>query len=88
MGQFRLIAYTLTGAYEKNNSVRWTKTNFGSRFNNQADSNPLRRVKADPQVREAIRQRMQHGMTVVTTDESSGSQNQSDEGFVVLSGLY
>ena len=44
----------------------------------------IRRLKADPAVREAIRKRLRYGLTVVTTDEKADARTRSAEGFVVL----
>ena len=48
----------------------------------------LRRIKAEPQVREVMRRRMHQGMTVVTTNAPSRPEHRSGKDFVVIDGIY
>jgi hypothetical protein len=83
--------YTLTGAQPANDSLTWSGTGYGKsdREDTGGDNmgRDLRRITADPQVREHIRKRMKTGMTVVTTDQSH-SATQRASNFTVLEGVY
>ncbi len=80
--------FTLTGADDEAGTLRWKAAEIGSLARSTGDDNAatLRRIKADPAVREAIRERLKFGLTVVTTDEKADAKTRSADGFVVLDG--
>jgi len=78
--------YTLTGSSKVDDSLTWSGTGYG-KTDREDMGHELRRISADPPVREHIRKRMKTGITVVTTDQShSVAQRASD--FTVLEGVY
>jgi hypothetical protein len=48
----------------------------------------LRRIKAEPGVREEMRKRMHHGMTIVTTQTAARAEHRTKKDFVVIDGIY
>ena len=79
--------FTLTGADDQSDVLRWQAAGIGKGAAKAEDnSTALRRVKADPAVREAIRKRLKFGMTVVTTDQPATAATRSRDDFVVLDG--
>lgn len=46
----------------------------------------IRRISADPRVREQIRKRMQNGMTVVTTEQSNSASHRASD-FTIMEGV-
>ncbi|MEY3082746.1 MAG: hypothetical protein RJA94_2731 [Pseudomonadota bacterium] len=78
--------YTLTGSSKVDDSLTWSGTGYG-KTDREDMGHELRRISADPPVREHIRKRMKTGITVVTTDQShSVAQRASD--FTVFEGVY
>jgi len=78
--------YTLTGSSKVDDSLTWSGTGYGK--TDRADmARELRRVSADPPVREHIRKRMKTGITVVTTDQSHSVAQRAGD-FTVLEGVY
>lgn len=69
------------------NSLHWTSVGYG-KTDREDLANELRRIKAEPKFREQVRPRMHHGMTLVTTHESSTAENRTSGDFVVIDGLY
>lgn len=78
--------YTLTGSHHDDDSLTWSGVGYG-KTDREDISKELRRISADPAVREQIRRRMQNGMTVVTTDQSS-SEAQRASDFTIIEGVY
>ena len=77
--------FTLTGADDAAGVLRWQASGVGKDGEKGEDNSAaLRRVTADPAVREAIRKRLKFGMTVVMTDAPATAATRSREGFVVL----
>ena len=66
--------------------LRWEATDLSPRPAAAGGDNiaALRRIKADPAAREAVRKRLKFGMTVVTTDGPANARTRSGPGFVVL----
>jgi len=80
--------YTLTGAYGDDRSLHWTTVDVSTSRTADADLTALKRIRAQPGVREEIRKRMHHGMTLVTTDGPSNAEFQTAGDFVVFNNLY
>ena len=78
--------YTLTGAHPDADSLTWSGVGYGKTDREDMNSD-LRRVSADAKVREAIRKRMQNGMTVVTTDQSNSASHRASN-FTIIEGVY
>jgi len=78
--------YTLTGSQEDKGSLTWSGVGYGKTDREDMDTE-LRRISAEPAVREQIRRRMQNGMTVVTTDQSSTEAQRASD-FTILEGVY
>ena len=78
--------FTLTGSDDQAGALEWQAAGVGAGAKATGEDNgaALRRVKADPAVREAIRKRLKFGMTVVTTDQPADARTRSGDGFVVL----
>ena len=78
--------FTLTGAGDASDDLRWEATDLSPRPAAAGGDNiaALRRIKADPAAREAVRKRLKFGMTVVTTDGPANARTRSGPGFVVL----
>lgn len=67
--------------------LHWTSMTHGT--NDHGDlGRELRRIKAEPSVREEMRKRMHHGMTLVTTHGSSTEAHRTEPGFVIMDGIY
>lgn len=79
--------HTLVGADHDKGDLHWASTGYG-KSNREDLARELRRIKAEPQVREAMRRRMHHGMTVVTTNAPSRAEHRSGKDFVVIDGIY
>ncbi len=80
-------AYTLTGVNAEKRDLRWAGVGYG-KTDREDMTRELRRIKAEPGVREEVRKRMHHGMTLVTTDEDSTETHRTSRDFVVIDGLY
>lgn len=78
--------YTLTGAHKADDSLTWSGVAYG-KTDREDMTRELRRITADPHVREQIRKRMQNGMTVVTTDQSNSAVHRASD-FTILEGVY
>ncbi len=77
--------FTLNGVDAEAGILRWQAAGVGKGGEKGEDnSGALRRIKADPAVREAVRKRLKFGMTVVTTDQPASAATRSRDGFVVL----
>jgi hypothetical protein len=78
--------FTLTGSDDQAGSLQWQAAGVGQGSTPSHDDNgsALRRIKADPAAREAVRKRLRFGMTVVTTDLPANAKTRSGDGFVVL----
>jgi hypothetical protein len=79
--------YTLTGAYGDDRSLHWSTVDVATSQFVDADLGALKRIRAEPGVREEIRKRMHHGMTLVTTDGPSNAEFQTAGNFVVFNNL-
>ena len=78
--------FTLSGVDDRTGELRWNAAEIEklTAMAGVDNASAIRRIKADPAVREAIRQRLKFGMTVVTTDHPADAQTRSGAGFVVL----
>ena len=78
--------FTLAGADDQEGQLRWSAAEIGklTKAVGADNASTIRRIKADPAVREAIRKRLKFGLTVVTTDEKADARTRSGGGFVVL----
>ncbi len=78
--------YTLTGADDQADLLTWQAAKIGRSAKPTGEDNgeALRRIKADPAAREAVRKRLKFGMTLVTTDQPADAKTRSGDGFVVL----
>jgi L,D-transpeptidase catalytic domain len=79
--------YILTGAQSNKQNLHWTSAGYG-KSDREDMAAELRNIKAESKVREEVRKRMHHGMTLVTTEHSSTESNRSAGDFVVIDGLY
>jgi hypothetical protein len=67
--------------------LKWSSVGYG-KSDREDLSRELRRIKAEPKVREEARKRMHHGVTLVTTNENSTAVNRTSRDFVVIDGIY
>jgi hypothetical protein len=74
------------GADDQSDVLNWQATDLGATAKATGEDNgaALRRIKADPAAREAVRKRLKFGMTIVTTDQPADARTRSGDGFVVL----
>jgi hypothetical protein len=79
--------HKLTAVDHAAGDLKWSSVGYG-KTDREDLSRELRRIKAEPKVREEARKRMHHGMTLVTTNESSTASNRSSRDFVIIDGLY
>jgi len=79
--------HKLTAVDPSLGDLEWSSMGYGK--TDRANlSRELQRIKAEPAVREEARKRVQHGMTVVTTNQKSTPANRTSRDFVVIDGLY
>ena len=78
--------FTLNGADDEAKVLNWQATGVGAgQATTSEDSGAaLRRIKAEPKAREAVRKRLKFGTTIVTTDQRADARTRSADGFVVL----
>jgi hypothetical protein len=78
--------YTLSGADDASGNLEWQASGVGksAKASGEDNSAALRRIKADPAAREAVRKRLKFGMTVVTTDQPATAKTRTRDGFVVI----
>ena len=78
--------FTLGGADDQSALLTWQAAKVGAPAKSTREDNgaALRRIKADPPAREAVRKRLKFGMTLVTTDQPADAKTRSGDGFVVL----
>jgi hypothetical protein len=78
--------FTLSGADDQSGLLTWQAARVGTTAKTTSEDNgaALRRIKADPSTREAVRKRLKFGMTLVTTDQPADAKTRSSDGFVVL----
>jgi L,D-transpeptidase catalytic domain len=78
--------FTLDGADDQSDVLTWQAADIGASAKTTGEDNgaALRRIKADPPAREAVRKRLKFGMTIVTTDQPADARTRSRDGFVVL----
>lgn len=79
-------AYVLHGVDEERMDLRWSSVGYG-KTDREDMARELQRINAEPQVREKIRKRMHHGMTIVTTDGSHTEANRGSD-FTIIEGIY
>lgn len=79
--------HTLVAADSSKGELHWSSVGYG-KSDRQDLARELRRIKAEPKVREEMRRRMHHGMTVVTTHASATEANRTSRDFVVMDGIY
>jgi hypothetical protein len=83
----RKAVHTLRGSSDRSGEMTWSSVGYGK--GDRSDlTQEIRRVQAEPGVREQIRKRLHMGMTVVTTDESSSEAYRTRDDFVVIDGVY
>ena len=78
--------FTLTGTHADDDSLTWSGVGYG-KTDREDMGRALRRVSAEPAVREQIRKRMHSGMTVATTDQSHSTRHRAKE-FTIIQGVY
>lgn len=78
--------HTLTGSRADDGSLQWSSNGYG-KTDREDMARELRRIKADPPVREEIRKRLHHGMTVVTTGAPHGDEQRASN-FTIIDGIY
>jgi hypothetical protein len=79
--------HTLVASDAEKGDLRWVSTGYG-KSDREDLTRELRRIKAEPKVREAMRKRMHHGMSVVTTQTASKAEHRTGKDFVVIDGIY
>jgi hypothetical protein len=79
--------HTLVASDAEKGDLRWVSTGYG-KSDREDLTRELRRIKAEPKVREAMRRRMHNGMSVVTTQTASKAEHRSGKAFVVIDGIY
>jgi len=79
--------HTLVASDAEKGDLRWVSTIHG-KSDREDLTRELRRIKAEPKAREAMRRRMHHGMSVVTTQTASKAESRSGKDFVVIDGIY
>lgn len=79
--------HKLTAVDHAKGELKWSSVGYG-KSDREDLTRELRRIKADPKIREEARRRMHHGMTLVTTNESSTVANRTSREFVVIDGIY
>lgn len=67
--------------------LQWSSIGYG-KSDREDLTRELRRIRAEPEVREEMRKRMHHGMTVVTTQTASRAEYRTNKDFVVIDGIY
>ena len=80
-------AYMLHGVDEEKKDLRWSSVGYG-KHDREDMAEEFRRIEAEPEIREEVRKRMQHGMTVVTTNESSTTAHRTSSDFVIIDSIY
>ncbi len=80
--------YTLTKTDDAKDSLEWSATGYGRGAQARRAAADLTRIKAEPKVRDALRQSLHHGATLVTTGERDTPAKRSAPGFVVIDSLY
>jgi hypothetical protein len=78
--------HTLVATDSGKGDLHWTSFGYGDADTDDLERQ-LRRITAEPQVRKEVRKRMHHGMTLVTTHESSTEAHRTKD-FVIIDGLY
>jgi hypothetical protein len=79
--------HTLVASDPDKGDLRWSSVGYGK--SDREDLNrEVRRIQAEPKVREAMRKRMHNGMTVVTTQHASKAEHRTDKNFVIIDGIY
>ena len=79
--------HTLVAEDPEKGDLQWSSVGYG-KPDREDLARELRRIKAEPAVREAMRSRMHQGMTIVTTQTASRTEHRSGRGFVVIDGIY
>ncbi|MFT3674205.1 L,D-transpeptidase [Aestuariivirga sp.] len=80
--------YTLTKTDDAKDSLEWSATGYGRGAQARRAAADLTRIKAEPRLRDALRQSLHHGATLVTTGERDSPSKRTGPGFVVIDGLY
>ena len=78
--------YNLHGSEPDKGDLHWAGLGYG-KSDREDMGRELERINAEPSVREEIRKRMHHGMTVVTTD-GSHTEAHRVSGFTIIEGIY
>jgi hypothetical protein len=79
--------HTLVAADPDKGDLRWSSVGYG-KSDREDLSHEIRRIQAEPKVREVMRKRMHNGMTVVTTQQASRTEHRTGKDFVVIDGIY
>lgn len=80
-------AHTLVADDSAKGDLQWSSIGYG-KSDREDLARELRRIKAEPEVREEMRKRMHHGMTLVTTQTASRAEHRTNKDFVVIDGIY
>ena len=79
--------HTLVADDPSKGDLQWSSVGYGTRDREDLVKE-IRRITAEPAVREEMRKRMHHGMTLVTTQTASKSEHRTAKDFVVIDGIY
>ena len=79
--------HMLTGHNKEDQSLHWSSTGYGKSDRDDIAAQ-LRRIEAEPGVREEARKRLHHGATVVTTNGSSTPAHRTSRDFVIIDSIY
>ncbi|MCX7305186.1 MAG: L,D-transpeptidase [Hyphomicrobiales bacterium] len=79
--------YTLTKVDGQSDKLTWVATGFSARWLGDGQAKSLRRIKAEPKIRQELERRMHQGMTLVTTDSAADTTTTASD-FTVMTGLY
>jgi hypothetical protein len=78
--------YTLTHTDSEKGDLHWSAMSHGVKAEAR-QSDDLRRIAAAPVVRDELRKRTHHGMTLVTTHQPSTATQRSSD-FTIIDGVY
>lgn len=78
--------YSLLGSEPNKGDLRWAGLGYGN-SGGEDMARELQRINTEPAVREEIRKRMHHGMTVVTTG-GSHTEAHRVSGFTIIEGTF
>lgn len=79
--------HNLAAIDSSRSELKWSSAGYG-KSDREDLARELRRIKAPPKLQEEVRKRTHHGMTLVTTHESSTEASRTDGGFTIIDGIY